>query len=97
MKMKKITRDHTMPVKPKLNNDHLLKRLYHCISKIYQKTITGATEMKYMTMHNEVYVDEKWFYLVQDGEQYILTAYEYVAHKSHITKVMFFLLLQSQG
>jgi hypothetical protein len=51
--------------------------------------------MKYKTMYNEVHVDEKWFYLVKDGGRYILSADEVdptpasVAHKSHITKVMF--------
>ena len=46
-------------------------------------------------MHNDVHVDEKWFYLVKDGGRYILAADEVdpppvsVAHKSHITKVMF--------
>jgi hypothetical protein len=83
-----------MSLKPKLNDDHLLNRLYHCISKIDKNTITGTAELKYKTMHNEVHVDEKWFYLVKDGGRYILAANEVdpppvsVAHKSHITKVM---------
>jgi hypothetical protein len=80
---------------PKLNDDHLLNRLYRCISKIDKNTITSTAEMKYKSMYNEVHVDEKWLYLVKDGGQYILTADEVdpplvsVAHKSHITKVMF--------
>jgi len=41
-----------------------------------------------------VHVDEKWFYLCRDGENYIIIYGEeppkrYVSHKSHITKVMF--------
>jgi hypothetical protein len=41
------------------------------------------------------HIDEKWFYLVKDGGRYIVAADEVdpplvsVAHKSHITKVMF--------
>ena len=95
MKQNKQLRVHTMSLKPKLNDDHLLNRLYHCISKIDKNTITSTAEMKYKTMYNEVHVDEKWFYLVKDGGRYILAADEVdpppvsVAHKSHITKVMF--------
>jgi hypothetical protein len=95
MKMEKKLRVHTMSLKPKLNDDHLLNRRYHSISKIDKNTITSTAEMKYKTMYNEVHVDEKWFYLVKDGGRYILTADEVdpppvsVAHKSHITKVMF--------
>jgi hypothetical protein len=42
--------------KSKLNDDNFLNRLYHCISKIDKNTITGATGMKYKTMHNEVHI-----------------------------------------
>jgi hypothetical protein len=84
-----------MPLKPKLNDDHYLNCLYRCISKIDRNTINGVTGLKYKTFYNEVHVDEKWFFLVQDGGQYYLTVDEVppptisVQHKSHITKVMF--------
>jgi hypothetical protein len=95
MKKEKKLRVYTMSLKPKLNNDHYLNRLYHCISKIDQNTINGVTGLKYKTFYNDVHVDEKWFYLVQDGGRYYLSADEAppstisVQHKSHITKVMF--------
>jgi hypothetical protein len=95
MKKEEKIRAHTMSLKPKLNDDHLLNRLYHCISKIDRNTVQAATGMKYKTMYNEVHVDEKWFYLVRDGGRYYLAADEdppdaiAVRHKSHITKVMF--------
>jgi hypothetical protein len=84
-----------MSLKPKLNDDHYLNRLYHCISEIDRNTLTGVNGLKYKTFYNEVHVDEKWFYLVQDGGRYYLMADEAppctisVQHKSHITKVMF--------
>jgi hypothetical protein len=65
MKQQKQLRVHTMSLKPKLNDDHLLNRLYHCNSKIDKNTITGTVKLKYKTMYNEVHVDEKWFYLVK--------------------------------
>jgi hypothetical protein len=98
MKKEKKLRVYTMSLKPKLNDDHYLNHLYHCISnKIDRNTINGVTGLKYNTFYNEVHVDEKWFYLVvQDGGRYYLvTADEVppptisVQHKRHITKVMF--------
>jgi len=86
---------HTMALKPKLNDDHFLNRLHHCIAKIDRNTINAATGLKYKTMYNEVHVDEKWFFLVKDGGRYYLAADEQppdpirVQHKGHITKVMF--------
>ena len=84
-----------MSLKPKLNDHHLLDRLYHCISKIDKNTLHASTGMRYKTMYNEIHLDEKWFYLVKDGGRFYLTADEVpprtisVSHKSHITKVMF--------
>jgi hypothetical protein len=67
MKKEKKLRVYTMSLKKKLNNDHYLNRLYHCISKIDGNTINGVNGLKYKTFYNEVHVDEKWFYLVQDS------------------------------
>jgi hypothetical protein len=95
MKKEKKLRVYTMSLKPKLNDDHYLNCLYHCISKINRNTINDVTGLKYKTFYNEVRVDEKWFFLVQDGGRYYLTADEVppptisVQYKSHITKVMF--------
>jgi hypothetical protein len=96
MKKEKKLRVYTMSLKPKLNDDHYLNCLYHCISKIDRNTINGVTGLKYKMFYNEVHVDQKWFFLVQDGGRYYLTADEApprtirsVQHKSHITKVMF--------
>jgi hypothetical protein len=48
----------------------------------------------YQDMMDMIHVDEKWFFLTQDKEKYLLTPSEEepyctVCHKSHITKVMF--------
>jgi hypothetical protein len=62
--MKKETkkwRVYTMSsLKPKLNDDHYLNHLYHCILKINQNTINGVTGLKYKTFYNE-------FMLVRSG------------------------------
>jgi hypothetical protein len=86
---------YMMPLKPKLNDGHCSKRLYHCLSKIDQNTLTGVSGLKYKAFCNEVHVDEKWFYLVRDNARYYLTPNKplphtkTVQHKSHIMKVMF--------
>ncbi|KAG7367330.1 hypothetical protein IV203_030001 [Nitzschia inconspicua] len=95
MTKQKELKVHTMTLKPKLNDDHLLNRLFHCISKIDRNAINSLTGMTFKSMFNEIHVDEKWFYLLQNKQRCILTADEpppppkSVAHKSHITKVMF--------
>ena len=95
MKKEKQIKMFTMSLKPKLNDGHRSKRLYHCLSKIDRNTLTGVIGLKFKTFYNEVHVDEKWFYLVRDNARYYLTPNEptpapkTVQHKSHITKVMF--------
>ena len=49
---------------------------------------------KYQDMHDHIHLDEKWFFLTQEKEWYLLLSDEKnpkccVKHKSHITKVMF--------
>jgi hypothetical protein len=77
MKKDKKIKAYTMLLKPKLNGSHHSKHLYHCISKIDRNTLNGVSGLlKYTTFCNEVHVDEKWFYLVQDHGCYYLTANE---------------------
>ena len=84
----------TLSLKPKLSDDHLSARLDPCLSKIDMTSLNGVAGLKYTTMYNEIHLDEKWFYLVQEGARYYLLCDELpptksVQHKSHITKVMF--------
>ena len=49
---------------------------------------------KYQGMHDHIHLDEKWFFLTQEKEWYLLLPDEknpsgWIKHKSHITKVMF--------
>ena len=49
---------------------------------------------KYQAMHDHIHLDEKWFFLIQEKERYLLVLDEKnpkrcIKHKSHITKVMF--------
>ena len=49
---------------------------------------------KYQDMHDQIHLDEKWFFLMQEKEVYLLLPEEKnpkhcIKHKLHITKVMF--------
>ena len=49
---------------------------------------------KYQDMHDRIHLDEKWFFLTQEKECYLLLSDEknpkhFIKHKSHTTKVMF--------
>ena len=49
---------------------------------------------RYQDMHDQIHVDEKWFFLMREKERYLLhqdkkNPKHCVTHKSHITKVMF--------
>ena len=49
---------------------------------------------KYCDMLDQIHLDEKWFFLTQEKERYLLLPQEKnpkhcIKHKSHITKVMF--------
>jgi len=93
-----VFRRHSNALKPKLTEENQQARLQFALSKINLNTTTptrhGPPQPKFNTLFDEVHVDEKWFYLCRDGENYIIIYGEeppkrYVSHKSHITKVMF--------
>ena len=50
-------------------------------------------QTKYQDMHDQIHVDEKWFFLTREKERYLLHQDKKtkccVKHKLHITKVMF--------
>jgi len=95
-----VFRRHSNSLKPKLTAENQAARLQHALSKIDLNTTTTTSTRsenptaKFLPLFDEVHVDEKWFYLCRDGENYIIIYGEeppkrYVSHKSHITKVMF--------
>ena len=93
-----VFRRHSNALKPKLTEENQQARLQFALSKINLNTTTparhGPPQPKFNTLFDEVHVDEKWFYLCRDGENYIIVYGEeppkrHVSHKSHITKVMF--------
>ena len=87
---------HTSNLKPKLTATHQHLRMLHCLERIDSRTINSRTQsMKFVDQFDEAHVDEKWFFVCNDGESYVLVADEEeppkraVGHKSHIVKAMF--------
>jgi hypothetical protein len=83
-------------IKPLLSDHHKLER----VGFTYSMSSRVGAAYTYEDMHDVVHVDEKWFYVVKDGQGCYILPCEVgvdgkeprpprVQHKSHITKVMF--------
>jgi len=97
-KREKIFFTCTSALKPTLTSSNKHDRMLHALRQIEESTLTNTTRnnvMKFCTQHDEVHIDEKWFFLCKDQQTYILVSDEEepphrtVKHKSHIAKVMF--------
>ena len=90
---KGILRTHRNMLKPTLTEQNKLSRLLMATSFVKEKD-NKPGEYEYEDMLDLVHIDEKWFYLSQDGKRFVLAddeenPHRTVKHKSHITKVMF--------
>jgi hypothetical protein len=89
----KVLVRHTSNLRPTLTATNKRARFDFCISQINNGTL-HLRHPKYCAQYDKVHIDEKWFYLTQDGERYILAPGEeppkrHVKHKNFILKVMF--------
>ena len=80
---------HSNSLKPILTEENKLARL---LMKDHFRDLQDPS--KYQDMCDCIHLDEKWFFLTWEKEQYLLLPDEKnpkhcVKHKSHITKVMF--------
>lgn len=86
---------HKSKLKPTLTEINKLTRFNFCLEQINTMTTSTRSKPKFFAQYDKVHVDEKWFYLCKDGENYILAGDEelperHVKHKNFIGKVMFF-------
>jgi hypothetical protein len=77
----------TSSIKPTLTAANVQCRIEHCKSKV-------EADGLFSDLMSEVHIDEKWFYVQQVDERFILlpdedTPYRCCKHKSHIEKIMF--------
>ena len=80
---------HTSSLKPIMTDENKVSRMDLALSFI-DKSDTS----KFEHMEDLIHVNEKWFYLMKDGQCFIIVAdeaepYRHVQHKSFLTKIMF--------
>ena len=80
---------HTFSLKPTLSDENKVSRMELALSFI-DKNDTS----KFEHMEDLIHIDEKWLYLMKDGQCFIIGAdeaepYRHVQHKSFLTKIMF--------
>ena len=80
---------HSNSLKPILTEENKLARLL-----MANHFRDPQDPSKFQDMHDWIHLDEKWLFLTQEKERYLLVSDEKnpkrcVKHKSHITKVMF--------
>ena len=84
-----VCRVHTSSLKPTLTDENKVSRTEMALSVI-EKNNTS----KFENMEDLIHIDEKWFYLMKDGQCFIIVTdkaepYRHVQHKSFLTKIMF--------
>ena len=80
---------HSNSLKPILTEENKLARLL-----MANHFWDPQDPSKYQDMRDHIHLDEKWFFLTQEKEHYLIVSDKKnpkrcVKHKSHITKVMF--------
>jgi len=99
LKQEKTFYRNTLWLKPTLTPTVKHLRMLHALERIDPTTLNHNTRnnncMKFSELLDEVHIDEKWFFVCNDGESYTLVTDEEeppkraVSHKNHICKVMF--------
>ncbi|KAI5404282.1 uncharacterized protein LOC127079072 [Lathyrus oleraceus] len=87
-----VIRRHTNTLKPYLKEDNMIARLRFCLSMIDKNSLPH--DPKFISMHNIVFIDEKWFYITRNKVTNYLHVDEEEPHrtcksKNFISKVMF--------
>ncbi|KAI5382333.1 uncharacterized protein LOC127110547 [Lathyrus oleraceus] len=87
-----VIRRHTNTLKPYLKEDNMIARLRFCLSMIDKNSLPH--DPKFISMHNIVFIDEKWFYITRNKVTNYLHVDEEEPHRTckskiFISKVMF--------
>ena len=80
---------HTFSLKPTLMEENKMSRMELALSFIDKNNTS-----KFKNMEDLIHINEKWFYLMKDGQRFIIAAneeepYRHVQHKSFLMKIMF--------
>ena len=84
-----VCRIHMSSLKPTLTEENKMSRMDLALSYV-DKNNTN----KFKNTEDLIHINEKWFYLMKDGQCFIIAAdeeepYRHVQHKSFLTKIMF--------
>ena len=85
---------HSVSLKPRLKESNKIQRLFYALDMIAKSHEHATRTLKFYDFYNTIHVDEKWFYLVKEGQRIILVQDEKppqmsVHNKNSIAKVMF--------
>ena len=88
-----ILKHHRASLKPILTDANRFMRLEYALQQIAQGRNTRSA-MVFKDQMDVVHVDEKWFFIIKEGQRYILVADEipppmYTRNKNSLEKVMF--------
>ena len=92
LKREKLYLRNSNFLKPALSAENRQQRVDFALSFLSEKPRTG--EMTFCSMHNYVHLDEKWFYITKERENYYILPEETPPHRStkskrYISKIMF--------
>ena len=84
-----VCRIHMSSLKPTLTEENKMSRMELALSFVDKNNTS-----KFENMEDLIHIDKKWFYLMKDGQRFIIAAdeeepYRHVQHKSFLTKIMF--------
>ena len=84
-----VCRVHMSSLKPTLTDENKVSRMELALSFINKNDTS-----KFEHMEDLIHINKKWFYLMKDGQHFIIAAdeaepYRHVQHKSFLTKIMF--------
>lgn len=87
-----VIRRHSSAIKPYLKDENMIARLKFCLSMLDDSSMPHDPMFK--SMHDIVFIDEKWFYITKNSTNYYLLADEDEPHrtcksKNFISKIMF--------
>lgn len=87
-----VIRRHSNALKPYLKDENMRSRLRYCLSMLDESSMPH--DPKFKSMHDIVFIDEKWFYMTQNSTNYYSLPdedepYRTCKSKNFIGKVMF--------
>jgi hypothetical protein len=76
LKKEKVFRRHSSALKPILTEENKVSRVMFCLEEA-MPVVADDGSVYYKNLFDRVDVDEKWFYLTQDNENYIICDSDY--------------------